>query len=168
MDEARTAARTLLTAAQAEARKTVKAAEAKAKPLRTLGGLLGAAWSGFRRVRDRLERAANARVDAAVAQATAELQVAKAAARAELNQRFGGQLNDLRRAKEEAERLSRQLEARATAAEAAARTAKAEAATERSARVKAEGERERFRGMWADADNALIATRRGTGHRLPR
>ena len=168
VDEARTAARTLLTAAQAEARKTVIAAEAKAKPLRTLGGLLGAAWSGFRGVRDRLEHAADARVKAAETQVRAELRTAKAAARAELNQRFGGQLCDLRRAKEEAERLSRQAEARAAAAEATARSARAEVTTERSARVKAEAERERFRGMWADADNALIAMQRRTGHRLPR
>lgn len=165
--EARTAARTVLAKAQADARKTVAAAEAKARPLRTLGGMLGTMWSGFRGVHHRLERMADARVMAAESKAMAELKTAKEAARADLHRRFGGQLNELRRTKDDAERLARQLEARATAAEAMARSAKTEAVTERSARVKAEGERERFRGMWADADNALIAMERRFGHGPP-
>ena len=166
--EIRAAARTLLTTARAEAKATVATAERKARPLRKLGGMLGSVWSGVCGVRKGLERVADARVRAAEANAMAELQAAKEAARADFNQRFGGQLRELRRSKEEAERLAQQAEARAAAAEMAALAAKAELTTERSIRTKAESERERFRSMWADVDNALIAMQRGAAPRPPR
>ena len=122
--------------------------------------MLGAMWTGFRGVRERLERSADKRVRAAEYKAAADLKAAKDAARADLRKRFGSHVDTLRRAKDEAERLAKRTEVRATNAETAARSAKTELATERSARVKAEAEREKFRGLWADADNAIIDMQR--------
>jgi hypothetical protein len=160
MAEARTAARQILATAQTQAQQTMAQAEAKVKPLRKFGGMLGAMWTGFRGVQERLEKSADMRVRAAADKAEAELKAAKEAARADLRQRFGNHVDAFRRAKDEAERLAKKAETRATAAEALARSSKAELTTERSERVKAEAEREKFRGLWADADNAIIEMRR--------
>lgn len=126
------AARKLLTTARSQARRIVSEAEARAKVLRSVGGLVGSLWSGFRGVRERLERIADARVKAAHDLAMEELKAAKAAARAELHQRFGHEIESLRKARDELDRLAKRAEARATNAEATARSVKAELAVERS------------------------------------
>lgn len=175
--DARAKARAVLARAHADGRRVVAEAEARAAPLRRLGGLLGSVWSGFRGVEARLRATADARVSAVQKVAAGEVARAKMAFRAEAQLAVRDEMANLRQTADQAARDKAVAEARAKQAEAVAR-AKADnlrqvtsaLTAEQSARRSAEAERERFRGLWADADNTLIGLRQptaGPGNRRP-
>jgi hypothetical protein len=173
--DARSKARSVLSKARVDGRRLLEEAEARAAPLRRVGGLLGAVWSGFRGVEARLRAAADAKVAEARTAASAEVAKAKDVLRAEARQAVRDELAELRRAAERADRDRRDAEARAAKAEAVARSkadelrqATSALSGEWSARRAAEAERERFRGKWADADNALLALKASPGPRPSR
>ncbi len=172
---ARTKAQSVLRQANQKARRIVVEAEARTAPMRRLGGWLGCLWSGLRGVEKRLAAGADAKVAAARATASAEVVRAKGVLRAEAKQAVRDELAGLRQAadranleRQDAEKRMAKAEAAAQAKAAEAHQAKAALNNERSVRSAAEADREKFRQLWADADNALIAMRQpcaGPGHR---
>ncbi|MTJ81123.1 MAG: hypothetical protein F8N37_08900 [Telmatospirillum sp.] len=165
--DARREARAVLARARAEGARIVAAAEAKAAPMRRVGGWLGTFWTGFRSVERKLMATADARVAAARTSAAAEVTEAKERLRSEAQQEVKNVLTELRRTIARAEEDRKWAERRLEKAEATAkrhaesvRRAKEALAAERSARVVAETQRERFRSLWADADNAVIDMQR--------
>lgn len=171
--DARREARTVLGRARAEGARIVAAAETKAAPMRRVGGWLGNLWAGFRSVERHLTAAADARIAAARTAAAAEVAEAKERLRSEARQEVGDLLAELRRAAARAESDRRWAEQRLEKAEAnakrhaeAARQGKEALTAERSARLAAEAQRERFRSLWADADNALADMQRRPGPAL--
>jgi len=160
--DARREARAVLSRAHAEGGRIVAAAEAKAASLRQIGGWLGNIWAGLRSVERKLAATADGRVSAARAAAAAEVAEAKGRLRREARHELGGLLAQLRRAAARAEDDRKWAEKRLEKAEAtakrhaeAARQAKEALTAEQSARLAADAQRERFRSLWADADNAL-------------
>ncbi len=163
-------ARAIIGQARVEGARIVAEAEAKVAPVRRLGGWLGSLWSGFRSVEGKLAAAADERVAAARKAAVVEVTEAKERLRGEARQEVGDLLAGLRHSAEQAHRERQAAEERLCNVEADAqrhaddaRQARAALATERSARKSAESDRERFRGMWADADNALTDLQRRSG-----
>lgn len=170
---ARRKARAILGEARATGARILADAERRVAPLRTVAGWLGALWAGFRSVEKTLGAAADVRVEAAIAAASAEVAEAKARLRDEARQEVGDLLTRLRRTAADAERgqmtaerclAKMEAEARRQAEET--RQARTKLVTEKSARRAAETERERFRNMWAEADNRLIEMERGGRPRL--
>ena len=162
--EARRKARSILGQARAEGTRIIASAEAKAVPMRRVGGWLGNLWAGFRSVERRLATVADARVKAARTAAAAEVAKAKERIRGEAQQEVKGLLSELRQAAARADNEQKWAEKRLEKAEAnakhhaeAARQAKKALEVERSARLDAEAQRERFRSRWADADNAVVS-----------
>ncbi len=163
-------ARAIIGLARAEGARIVAEAEAKVAPVRRLGGWLGSLWSGFRSVERRLAAAADERVAAARKAAAVEAADAKERLRGEVRQEVGDLLAGLRHSAERAHRERQAAEERLRNVEAdakrhadGARQVRAALAVEQSARKAAEADRERFRGMWADADNALTDLQRRSG-----
>jgi hypothetical protein len=143
--------------------------------MRRLGGWIGSLWSGFRGVEKRLAASADAKVAAAKQEAAVEVVRAKNALRIEARNAVKDELTGLRRAADRAERNRLDAETRAAKAEAevrmktdAVRQTKAALSGEKSARCAAEADREKFRALWADADNALVALRHPTTGPRPR
>jgi hypothetical protein len=173
--DVRRKARAILARAHGEGRRLVADAESRAAAMRRLGGWIGSLWSGFRNVEKRLTASADAKVAAAKREAASEVVRAKDALRVKARQAVKDELALLRCAADRAERDRQNAETRAAKAEAevrmktdAIRQTKAALSGEKSARCAAEAEREKFRTLWADADNALIALRKPTSGPRPR
>lgn len=140
----------------ADAQKTKDQAEARASKMERLGFSVGRWWHGLMGASKRLQAEMDDRVSQVRTEAAAEVQKAKEkAAKAEetatrkVEQRLGRELVQ-----------ARDATAKAGAAELRALQAEGKLASEKSARRQAEAERERFRGLWAEADNRLIDLKR--------
>lgn len=142
-----------LAQAKREARQTVQGAQRQVARLRTWAERIGSLWVGLSGVQKRIELRADARVEVVRAGAAAAVKAVKVEILADL----GGELAAARLAIAEAVR--RQEAAERMSAEAKKNQSLAEdfAMRERTGRLSAEGERESFRGRWADADNQLQA-----------
>jgi hypothetical protein len=168
--EARKKARTVIQQAKGNGERILAEAESIAASLRRIGGLLGSIWSGFRSVEKKLAAVADAKISAAKSAAALEVAKAKETLRLEARQEVKTELAELRHTAERAERDRQSAENRSARLDAEARRrteetrqAKAALTAEQANRRTAENERERFRGMWAEADNRLIDMTRRTG-----
>ncbi len=180
--EAEKAARGYVGKAKRTASKILADAEARAAKVATWGDRLGRMWTAFAGVRRRVESQAEIRIAEQAAQAKAEVEAAQAEvvtvkrqaiskvktaddrAVAKAEKAVEAELSAARRAVEIAKQKVAGVDQKVGAAEIRALQAEAKLSGEISARRAAEAEKERFRGLWADADNRLIDLKRGRSY----